>query len=111
MDAPHLRQNLTAVILTARAFPSFKYCTEILNRLRAQCSDEVAQFVFNLGRGCHRVRDLLAQQLAVTLSQSMESLFDRVLGHAKLARNLRLRRAIRFVREQRVQPLQQRRVS
>ena len=37
-----------------------------------------------------RVRDFLAQQLPVTLSQSMEGLFDRVLGHAKLTRNFRL---------------------
>jgi hypothetical protein len=50
----------------------------------------VTQFIFNLGWRCHRVRDFLTQQLSVTLSQSMEGLFDRVLGHAKLARNFRL---------------------
>src|SRR5437660_8212834 len=61
-------------------------------RLRAQHGDEVAQFFFNLSRRCYRVRDFLTQQLSVTLSQSMEGLFDRVLGHAKLARNLRLDR-------------------
>jgi hypothetical protein len=59
MTAPHLRQNLTAVIPIAREFPSFKYCTEILQRLRAQCGDEVAQFIFNLGRRYHRLRDFL----------------------------------------------------
>ena len=90
MAAPHLRQNLTAVIPIARAFPSFKYCTEILQRLRAQRGYEVTQFIFDLGRRRHRMRDFLSQQLSVTLSQSMEGLFDRVLGHAKLARNLRL---------------------
>ena len=78
------------VILIAPPFPSLKYCTEIPKRLRAQRGDEVAQFIFNLGWRCHRVRDFLTQQLSVTLSQSMEGLFDRVLGHAKLARNLRL---------------------
>jgi hypothetical protein len=58
--------------------------------LPAQGGDEMAQLVFNLGRGCHRVRDFLTQQLPVTLSQPMEGLFDRVLGHGKLARNFRL---------------------
>src|SRR5438552_577840 len=81
MAAPHLRQNLPVVILIVRPFPSLKYCTEIPDRLRAQRGDEVAQFIFNLGRRCHRVRDFLTQQLSVTLSQSMEGLFDRVLGH------------------------------
>ena len=111
MAAPHLRQNFSAVILIAPAFTSFKYCTEILQRLRAQRGDEMAQFFFNLGRRCHCVRDFLTQQLSITLSQPMEGLFDRVLGHAKLARNLRLRRPIGFVRKQCVQPLQQRRIS
>src|SRR5206468_12065994 len=111
MAAPHLRQNLTVVILIVRPFPSLKYCTEIPDRLRAQRGDEVAQFIFNLCWRCHRVRDFLTQQLSVTLSQSMEGLFDRVLGHAKLARDFRLRGSIRFVREQCVQPLVQRRVS
>src|SRR5438128_11260162 len=41
----------------------------------------------------------------------MEGLFDRVLGHAKLARNFSLRRSVRFVREQRVQPFKQWRAS
>jgi hypothetical protein len=50
----------------------------------------MAQLVVDFGRRRHRVRDFLAQQLSVTLSQSMESLFDRVLGHPKLARNIRL---------------------
>src|SRR4051812_11582747 len=100
MDAPHRRQNLTAVILMAPPFPSFRYCTEIPNRLRAQRGNEVPQFIFNLSRGCHSLCDLLAQQLSVTLSESMEGLFDRVLGHAKLARNFRLGWSIRFVREQ-----------
>src|SRR5438094_10399905 len=59
MVAPHLRQNLTAVILIARPFPSFKYCTEISKRLRAQRGDEVAQFIFDLGWRCHGVRDFL----------------------------------------------------
>ena len=59
-------------------------------RLRAQRRDEMAQFIFNLCWCCHRVRDFLTQDLSVTLSQSVEGLFDRVLGHAKLARNLRL---------------------
>src|SRR5438067_5772466 len=90
MAAPHLRQNLPVVILIVRPFPSLKYCTEIPDRLRAQRGYEVAQLIFNLRRCCHRVRDLLTQQLSVTLSQSMERLFDRVLGHAKLARNFRL---------------------
>src|SRR5262249_25947222 len=53
----------------------------------------------------------LTQKLPVTLSQSMKGLFDRVLGHAKLARNFRLRRPVRFIREQRVQALEQRRAS
>ncbi|PYI72621.1 MAG: hypothetical protein DMF08_05730, partial [Verrucomicrobia bacterium] len=86
---PHLRQNLAVVILIARAFLSFKYCTEILQRLRPQRPDEMAQLVFDLGWRCHRVRDFLTQQLSVTLSQSMEGLFNCVLGHAKLARNFR----------------------
>jgi hypothetical protein len=46
----------------------------------AQRGDEVTQFVFNLGRRRHRVRDFLKQQLSVTLSQSMKCLFDGVLG-------------------------------
>jgi len=41
-----------------RPSPSFKCCTEIPDRLRTQRGDEMAQFVFNLGRRCHRVRGL-----------------------------------------------------
>jgi len=58
--------------------------------LRPQRGDEVVQFIFDLGRRCHCVRDFLTQQLSVTLSQSMEGLFDRVFCHAKLARDLGL---------------------
>jgi len=58
--------------------------------LRPQRGDEVVQFIFDLGRRCHCVRDFLTQQLSVTLSQSMEGLFDRVFCHAKLCARSRL---------------------
>jgi hypothetical protein len=91
MAVPHLRQNLLPIpTLITLAFPSFKYCTEILQRLRPQGGDEMTQLVFDLGRRCHCVRNFFTQELPVTLSQPMKGLFHGVLGHAKLARNLSL---------------------
>ncbi len=67
------------------------------------------QLIFDLARGCDGVRDLFAQDLAIAFAHPMERLFDRVLGHAQLGGNLRLRRAARFVGEQFLQPLEKRR--
>src|SRR5512140_1144245 len=67
----------------------------------------MTHLVFNLGGRCHCVRDFLPQQLPVTITQTMKSLFHCVLSHAKLARNFSLRWPIWFIREQCVQTLQQ----
>jgi hypothetical protein len=58
------------------------YCMNFAHGLLTQHRDQVPQLILNVaGRG-HCVADLFPQQSAITLTKTMISLFDRVLGHS-----------------------------
>src|SRR6266516_227426 len=65
----------------------------------------MAYLVLNISRHHHGVSDFLAQELLVTLTQPAERLLHRVLTHTQFIGNLPLRWAVRFIHEQRFQPL------
>ena len=71
----------------------------------------MAQLVFNVPGRDYGVCDLFAQYLPIAFAQAMERLLDRVLGHPQFSGNLRLRTAVRFASEQRLQAFEQNHVA
>jgi hypothetical protein len=67
--------------------------------LCSQHSDQVPQFVVNIARSQYGVGDFLAQNLAVSLPQSVRRLSHRALCHAEFVRCVRRRNPIGFIRE------------
>ena len=61
-----------------------------MNLLRTNYSDEMAQFVFDIAGHRNGVGYFLAQQRLVTLTETVERLLYRVLGHAEFGRDLGL---------------------
>ena len=60
--APHFGQTLGALIIfpLCRSFRISLYCPKIVPRSRLQNRNEMPELVFDIGRHCDGVRDLLA---------------------------------------------------
>jgi hypothetical protein len=57
----------------------------------------MAQFVFYVARDGYSLRNLVTQQLPVSLTQAMERLFHRVFAHSELSGDFCLRSVARLV--------------
>src|SRR5215470_9360495 len=96
-----LAERQGALIIYRRgngALPLF-YCVKFFERLRAHDGNQMAQLVFNVAGQSHCVSDLFAQQRLVSLTKSIERLFDRILSHIEFVCDLGLRWAVRFIHE------------
>jgi hypothetical protein len=59
--APHFRQILVTLIIVAEISCFTVYCVKFGRTLRANYSNEMTQFVFNIAGSRNRVSDFLAQ--------------------------------------------------
>src|SRR6516225_8393134 len=83
---PHLPQTWTLVV----------WALLIRQLLVLQYSDKMLQLIFNLGRFGDRLSNLIAQQTAISMTETVKRLFYGVFGHPQLLRDFGLRRPVRF---------------
>src|SRR5215475_7584142 len=96
--APHLRQTLiTLIIARDVASVAILYCVKFCPVLCANDSNQVTQFVFDIGRSRDGIGDFLTQQRLIALPKSIKSLRNGVLSHPKLRGDIGLRRRARFI--------------
>src|SRR5262249_49842332 len=83
---PHLPQTRAFIV---SPFP-------ISQLLVLQYRDKISQLIFNLGRFGDRLGNFIAQQSAISMTETVKRLFYSVFGHPQLLRDLGLRRPVRF---------------
>src|SRR5262245_21190615 len=66
----------------------------------AQCREQVTHFLIHFLRPGHRLCNFAAQQLAVTLPQSVNSHAQGSFGHSEPSANVGISSAIAFTREE-----------